>query len=34
VDDSDEMQFALFFNHERPEDIGISGAFGAYSKEV
>ncbi len=28
------MQFAVFFNHERPEDIGISGAFGAYSNEV
>ena len=34
VDDSDDMQFAVFFNHERPEDIGISGAFGAYSNEV
>jgi oxalate decarboxylase len=34
VDDSDDMQFAVFFNHERPEDIGISGAFGAYSTEV
>jgi oxalate decarboxylase len=28
------MQFAVFFNHERPEDIGISGAFGAYSNQV
>jgi oxalate decarboxylase len=28
------MQFAVFFNHEGPEDIGISGAFGAYSNEV
>ncbi len=34
VDDSNDMQFAVFFNHERPEDIGISGAFGAYSNEV
>jgi oxalate decarboxylase len=31
---SEDMQFAVFFNHERPEDIGISGAFGAYSNEV
>ena len=30
----EDMQFAVFFNHERPEDIGISGAFGAYSNEV
>jgi oxalate decarboxylase len=29
-----DMQFAVFFNHERPEDIGISGVFGAYSNEV
>ena len=28
------MQFAIFFSHERPEDIGISGSFGAYSNEV
>lgn len=34
LDNSDDMQFAVFFNHERPEDIGISGAFGAYSNEV
>ncbi|HYT44638.1 MAG TPA: cupin domain-containing protein, partial [Methylomirabilota bacterium] len=34
VDASEDMQFAVFFNHERPEDIGISGAFGAYSNEV
>jgi oxalate decarboxylase len=34
LDDSDDMRFAVFFNHERPEDIGISGAFGAYSNEV
>jgi oxalate decarboxylase len=31
---SEDMQFAVFFNHERPEDIGLSGAFGAYSNEV
>jgi oxalate decarboxylase len=34
VDASEDMQFAVFFNHERPEDIGLSGAFGAYSNEV
>jgi oxalate decarboxylase len=34
LSDSEDMQFAVFFNHERPEDIGISGAFGAYSNEV
>lgn len=34
VDSNEDMQFAVFFNHERPEDIGISGAFGAYSNEV
>jgi oxalate decarboxylase len=34
VSDIEDMQFAVFFNHERPEDIGISGAFGAYSNEV
>ena len=28
------MQFAIFFNNERPEDIGLSGAFGAYSNQV
>ena len=28
------MQFAVFFNDERPEDIGISGAFGGYSNDV
>ena len=28
------MQFAIFFNHERPEDLGISGSFGAYSNEI
>lgn len=34
MDDSEDMQFAVFFNHERPEDIGISGALGAYSNEA
>jgi oxalate decarboxylase/phosphoglucose isomerase-like protein (cupin superfamily) len=29
VNTSQDMQFAVFFNHERPEDICISGAFGA-----
>jgi oxalate decarboxylase len=28
------MRFGIFFNHERPEDLGISGSFGAYSNEV
>lgn len=34
VNSNEDMQFAVFFNHERPEDIGISGAFGAYSNDV
>jgi oxalate decarboxylase len=34
VNSNEDMQFAVFFNDERPEDIGISGAFGAYSNEV
>jgi oxalate decarboxylase len=34
VNSNEDMQFAVFFNHEMPEDIGISGAFGAYSNEV
>ena len=34
VNASEDMQFAVFFNHERPEDIGISGALGAYSNDV
>jgi oxalate decarboxylase len=34
VNAGEDMQFAVFFNHERPEDIGISGAFGAYSNDV
>ena len=31
---SEDMQFAVFFNHERAEDLGISGALGAYSNDV
>jgi oxalate decarboxylase len=34
VNADEDLQFAVFFNHERPEDIGLSGAFGAYSNEV
>jgi oxalate decarboxylase len=34
VNSNEDMQFAVFFNDERPEDIGISGAFGAYSNDV
>jgi oxalate decarboxylase len=34
VSPNKDMQFAVFFNHERPEDIGITGVFGAYSNEV
>jgi oxalate decarboxylase len=34
VNANEDMQFAVFFDHERPEDIGLSGAFGAYSNEV
>jgi oxalate decarboxylase len=34
VSTNEDMHFAVFFNHERPEDIGLSGAFGAYSNEV
>jgi oxalate decarboxylase len=30
----EELQFAVFFSHEKPQDIGISGAFGSYSNEV
>jgi oxalate decarboxylase len=33
-DNDEDMQFAIFFNHERPEDLGISGSFGAYSNEI
>ena len=34
VNSNEAMQFAVFFNQERPEDSGISGAFGAYSNDV
>lgn len=34
LSDSEDMQFAIFFNNERPEDIGLSGALGAYSNQV
>jgi oxalate decarboxylase len=30
----EETMFIITFNHEKPEDIGISGAFGAYSDQV
>lgn len=30
----EETEFAVFFSHESPEDIGISGSIGAYSGEV
>jgi oxalate decarboxylase len=29
-----ETKLAIAFNHERPEDVGISGSFGAYSNEI
>jgi oxalate decarboxylase len=32
--DDEELHFAVFFSHEKPQDIAISGAFGAYSNEV
>lgn len=31
---SDDAQFAIFFNHSAPSDIGFSGSLGAYSNEV
>jgi oxalate decarboxylase len=34
LSNSEDMQFAIFFNNERPDDIGLSGAFGAYSNQV
>jgi oxalate decarboxylase len=34
IDNDDDMQFAIFFNNERPEDLGISGSFGAYSNDI
>jgi oxalate decarboxylase len=33
-DSISNMHFAVFFGHEKPEDIGISGALSAYSNEV
>ncbi len=33
LDPNEDMQFAVFFNDERPEDIGISGGLGAYSND-
>lgn len=33
-DSINNMHFAVFFGHEQPEDIGISGALSAYSNEV
>ena len=30
----EDMQFAVFFNDQQPQDIGISGSFGAYSNKV
>jgi oxalate decarboxylase len=30
----EELHFAVFFSCEKPQDIGISGAFGSYSNEV
>ncbi len=29
-----KTKFAIAINHERPEDVGISGSFGAYSNEI
>jgi len=31
---NDAAQFAIFFNHAAPSDIGISGCLGAYPNEV
>lgn len=31
---NDDAHFAIFFNHVKPSDIGLSGCFGAYSNEV
>lgn len=30
----DPVQFAVFFNHAMPSDIGLSGSLGAYSNEL
>lgn len=29
-----EMHFAIYFNHESPEDIGVSGSLGAFSNDI
>jgi oxalate decarboxylase len=34
IDVENDTHFVVFFGHERPEDIGISGALSAYSNEV
>jgi len=34
TDAEKETHFVVFFSHERPEDIGISGSLSAYSNEV
>jgi oxalate decarboxylase len=34
IDVENNTHFVVFFGHERPEDIGISGALSAYSNEV
>jgi oxalate decarboxylase len=34
IDAENNTHFVVFFGHERPEDIGISGALSAYSNEV
>ena len=34
TDPVNTTHFAVFFNHERPEDTGISGALSSYSNEV
>lgn len=30
----ENLHFAVFFNHESPEDIGISGSMGAFTPEI
>jgi oxalate decarboxylase len=30
----EELHLAVFFSHEKPQDMGVSGAFGSYSNEV
>jgi oxalate decarboxylase len=34
ADAENVTHFVIFFGHERPDDIGISGALSAYSNEV